>query len=347
MGASEDASRIYFASSEDLDAGGPATLGNHNLYLYEAGMAGGGGEFSFIMRLGSRDVISAAGVNDVATRPVDFMPAKRAARVSPDGMHVAFMSTVSPTPTGYDNRDAASGDPVAEVYLYDAAEAELRCVSCNPSGARPTGQALQGLVRAAAQIQGWEERQHAPRVLSDDGSRVFFESFEGLAPRDGNGTWDVYQWEERGRGTCTEAVETFSATSGGCVELISSGRSPAKSTFLDADPSGDSVFFSTQSSLVGVDYGLNDVYVARVGGGFPTPSQPAPCAGEACQSPAAPPAVVTPGSEALHGEGNVAEKPRRKRCGKGKRRVVRKGKARCVKKAGRGARQGAKRRAGR
>ena len=343
MGASEDASRIYFASSEDLDAGGPATLGNHNLYLYEAGMAGGGGEFSFIMRLGSRDVISAAGVNDVATRPVDFMPAKRAARVSPDGMHVAFMSTVSPTPTGYDNRDAASGDPVAEVYLYDAAEAELRCVSCNPSGARPTGQALQGLVRAAAQIQGWEERQHAPRVLSDDGSRVFFESFEGLVPRDGNGTWDVYQWEEEGKGSCSAAAETFDETSGGCVDLISTGTSPSKSTFLDADPSGDNVFFSTQSSLVGPDYGLNDVYVARVSGGFPEPEERAPCQGEACQSPPPPPPELTPSTRTAAGPGNV-----QKRCPKGKRKVKRAGKVKCVKRKHKAKRKARKtRRAGR
>jgi len=325
MGASEDASRIYFASSEDLDAGGPAAAGEHNLYLYEAVPAGGEGELTFIMELGDKDVSPVPIINGPVTRPVDFLSAKRAARVSPDGLHATFMSTASPTPTGYDNRDAESGDPVAEVYLYDAAEDEVRCISCNPSGARPSGEILSG---AAAQIQGWEQRLHAPRVLSDDGRRVFFESFEALAPRDTNGTWDVYQWEEEGKGTCLATSETFAEDSGGCVDLISAGTSPAKSTFLDADPSGDNVFFSTQSSLVGVDYGLNDVYVARVGGGFPEATKRGPCAGEACQSPPPPPPEVTPSTRSATGPGNVVQ---RRRCPKGKRRVKRAGKAKCVK----------------
>jgi len=336
MGASDDASRIYFASTEDLDEGGSATFGEHNLYLYEGDSEGGQGELTFIMELGGKDVTAVPIVNGPATRPVDFMPAKRAARVSPDGLHATFMSLASPTPTGYDNRDAGSSKPVAEVYLYDAAEKKLRCVSCNPTGARPSGEDLEprdasGAFWVAARIQGWEQRNHAPRVLSDDGTRVFFESAEALVPHDSNGTWDVYQWEEEGKGSCSAASETFTETSGGCVDLISAGTSPAKSTFLDADPSGDNVFFSTQSSLVGPDYGLNDVYVARVGGGFPEAVIRAPCAGEACQSPPPPPPEVTPSTRTSAGPGNVA---RRKRCPKGKRRVKRAGKVRCVKRKG-------------
>ena len=44
--------------------------------------------------------------------------------------------------TGYDNVDAspaAKGARDEEVFLYDSATASLRCVSCNPSGARPAG----------------------------------------------------------------------------------------------------------------------------------------------------------------------------------------------------------------
>jgi len=341
LGASEDASRIYLASSEDLDGAGPGAKGAHNLYLYEAE----GHSFTFVMALASEDVSR----TDNARDPVEEVPAQRSAAVTPDGLHATFTSVASPTPSGYDNLDAESGEPDQEVYRYDAVAGELACVSCNPSGARPSGVKIAAPIWGTAQIQGWELPGRVPRVISEDGTRVFFESHEALEPADTNSTWDVYQWEEEGRGTCTEAAESFSPASGGCVELISSGRSPATSTFLDADPSGENVFFSTQSSLVGVDYGLNDVYVARVGGGFPTPSQPAPCAGEACQSPPAPPPVLTPSSEAFQGEGNAPRaKPRRKPCGKGKRRVVREGKARCVKKAGRKARRaGAKRRAGR
>jgi DNA-binding beta-propeller fold protein YncE len=338
MGASEDASRIYLVSKEDLDDIGPASTGAHNLYLYEADPGGGGGDFTFIMELVGPDIGSnAPSATDPPTRPVGLSSPTRAAFVSDSGGHATFLSAASPTPTGFDNLDATNGQPLAQIYLYDAAEDELRCVSCNPTGSRPTGVNL-GFIWAAARIQGWEFAFHAPRVLTDDGTRVFFESFEALVPRDTNGTWDVYQWEEEGKGTCTDQRETFNEDSGGCVNLISSGLSSAKSTFLDADPSGENIFFSTQSSLVGQDYGLNDVYVARVGGGFPEPKQKTECEGEACQSPPPPPPEVTPSTETAAGPGNVPTplKPKRRPCPKGTRRVRRGGKARCVKRKGKG-----------
>ncbi len=331
MGASEDASRIYFASKEDLDATGPAVAGDHNLYLYEADPGGAGGVFTLVMDMATIDV----GGTTAQPAPIDEVPFQRAARISQDGLHATFVSSVSPTPTGYDNLDASREAPTQQVYLYDAVEEELRCVSCNPSGARPTSENIGTSASpffAAARIQGWETLLHAPRVLSEDGTRVFFESFEALVPRDTNSNWDVYQWEEVGKGTCKESSETFSSDSGGCVDLISSGLSSAKSTFLDADPSGDNVFFSTQSSLVGSDYGLNDVYVARVGGGFPEPVEEAECEGEACQSPPPPPPELTPSTETSSGAGNVPKsKQRKRRCRKGKRRIKRAGKVRCVK----------------
>lgn len=324
MGASEDASRIYFAANADLDGGGPATAGAHNLYLYEAGASGGEGSFAFVMALAGGDVVGTV----FQPAPVGDVPIQRSARVSDDGLHAVFSSSVVPTPGGYDNRDLITDEPVEEVYRYDAAEDELSCISCNPSGARPT--ADRG---AAARIQGWEALTQAPRVLSEDGSRVFFESFEALVPRDGNGTWDVYQWEEPGTGSCEKADASFGEDAGGCVELISSGESPSPSTFLDADPSGENIFIGTMSSLLRPDYGLNDVYDARVGGGFAEPSPARECEGEACQSPPAPPPGVTPASEAVQGPGNPESKPRPRRCKEGMRKVRRKGKVRCVAKA--------------
>jgi hypothetical protein len=169
-------------------------------------------------------------------------------------------------------------------------------------------------------------------VLSNDGSRVFFESHEALAPGDGNGTWDVYQWEEAGKGACAASTDTYNPDNGGCVDLISAGTSPQKSVFLDADPSGDSVFFGTRSSLVSGDYDLNDVYVARVGGGFPNPPPATPpCEGEGCAGagPQAPPDAGA-ATAAFEGPGNVA-KGTPQRCRRGLRKVRRSGKARCVK----------------
>ena len=64
-------------------------------------------------------------------------PSSLSARVSPDGRYFAFMST---TPlTQYDTTDLLTGKPDEEVYLYDATTGGLRCISCAPSGAPPSG----------------------------------------------------------------------------------------------------------------------------------------------------------------------------------------------------------------
>src|SRR6188474_200752 len=331
MGASEDLSRVYFASAEDLDGAGEGSKGARNLYLYEADPGGDAGSFSFIMALAEKDVLAANAAGNLQRRvkPIGLSPGNRGARISPDGNYAVFMSFAGPTPTGFDNRDLAIREPAAEVYRYDAEAKELLCVSCNPTGVRPEGEPFYPL---AARIQGWKLNHHAPRVLSDDGSRVFFESYEALSPEDTNGVLDVYQWEEPGSGSCTESSPTFYEANGGCIDLISSGTSDSQSIFLDTDPSGDNVFFGTRSSLVGADTELNDVYVARVGGGFPDPPPPTPaCEGQGCAG-AGPPAPPDAGAAtaAFEGPGNVV-KSTPQRCRRGFRKVRRSGKARCVK----------------
>ena len=172
-------------------------------------------------------------------------------------------------PTGYDNSDRVSGKADAEVYRYDATAnggaGELLCASCNPSGARPVGRDLiAGPFEfwVASQLPGWENNLYAPRALSEDGQRLYFESTDALTPRDTNGITDVYQWEALGAGGCEEDTPSFSPTNGGCVDLVSSGQSAKAARFHDASPNGQDVFFSTLESLVGQDYGLIDIYDA-------------------------------------------------------------------------------------
>ena len=102
-----------------------------------------------------------------------------------DGSWLAFSSESSLT--GYDNRDAKSGLPDSEVYLYNAVSGKLVCASCNPSNARPVGSAE---VPLSTQIGG-------SRSLFDSG-RLFFNSAGGLVPQDSNGNWDVYEYEPVG-----------------------------------------------------------------------------------------------------------------------------------------------------
>lgn len=330
LGTSEDATRVYFVAKE---------AGELNLYLWEKGAPA----TRFIGTLAPTDV----GTGGDTPSPFDVSPQRRTSRVTPDGRHVAFMSSASLT--GYDNTDVVSGQPDAEVFLYDATAnggaGELRCVSCNPSGARPKGKRIEvnnGLpsIWAAAKLPGcvtvafycgWERALHASRALAEDGSRLYFESHEALVPRDTNGVQDVYQWQQPGSGSCDPGDATFSQDSGGCVDLISSGQSPRESAFVDADTSGEDVFLTTLSSLVLQDYGLVDIYNAKPGGGFPPPPTPKPgCEGEACQSPPPPPPLSTPASAGFRGPGNAKSVPAKPRCPKGKRQAKRRGKAVCV-----------------
>jgi hypothetical protein len=308
LGAGEDASRVYLVSRQAL-AGG-AQVGAPNLYLFEAG------QFSFVAELSELDAVAIEEGNGPnakgALSPVNVEPIKHSAYVSPDGRHVAFMSTASPS--GYDNVDRANGKADAEVYVYDAASGEFHCASCNPSGAPPVGRELEvGLrktnVEGAAQITRANSQLYTPRVLSDDGSRLFFESFEALLPTDIDGEADVYEWEAPGAGSCTVTAPAFSPPNGGCLSLVSSGRSSRDSSFVDANGDGSDVFFSTIADLVPQDEGLVDIYDARVGGGFPSPATSSPpCIGDACQPPASPPNDTTPASSVFNGPGNQKQK---------------------------------------
>jgi hypothetical protein len=279
LGVSEDGSYVYFVSNGVLPGSGATSAGDNNLYVdhYD----GSNWTPTFIAALSDQDHLGAwatffAGLGSLT------------ARVSPNGDWLAFMSDAELT--GYDNRDAVSGRPDAEVYLYSAATKRLVCASCDPTGARPIGVPYEDLKLAgqpgggsgqeealvAANVPGWEssfnigthESSHQPRYLSDSG-RLFFDSGEALVPQDVNGTEDVYEYEPEGVGGCTSAtssgsslyeparafeVEGRSGQSGaGCVGLISSGSSAEESEFLDASESGGDVFFVTKDKLVPQD----------------------------------------------------------------------------------------------
>jgi hypothetical protein len=213
----------------------------------------------------------------------DYPPATGTSRVSSDGSQLLFVATAALTP--YENES----EP--EVYLYGPPHgggvARMICVSCNPTGERP---------RAGASIPGAYSNgvgsgatdSYKPRVLTVDGSRVFFESAQGLQSQDSNEAADVYEWEASGVGGC--------ARTNGCVSLLSSGRSPQGATFIDASADGDDVFFLTDSSLVANDPGSFDIYDARAGGGLPLPPTGIPCNGDACQALPEPPEDPTPGT---------------------------------------------------
>ncbi len=334
VGASEDGSYVYFVArgvlsgEEENNQDAKAQPGANNLYLWHHGEAAP----RFIAILSEDD-----GSNWTGT------PQAQTARVSPDGRHLAFVSSASLT--GYDNTVEGSpgcdiplqaegqlgGDPqCAEAYLYDAEAEELICASCNPSGARPLGPTL---------LPTWSNPYEQPHYLSDDGSRFFFATRDALDSADVNEKLDVYEFEREGSGGCMAKSASFDSVSGGCLYLISSGRSVGNSYLVDASADGRDVFLSTRQALLQADDNENhDVYDARVGGGFPEGPQPSPCPSpEACRAPAtAPPVNTSPGTPGFQGPGNGSEgRPRPCRKGKVRRRgrcVNRQGKPRQQKK---------------
>ncbi len=283
VGTSEDGSFVYFVARGVLAAG--ASAGADNLYV----LHDNGGEWAtaFIATLSGED-----GKDWLPTQAAAGELSVMTSRVSSDGGYLAFMSESSLT--GYDNRDAVSGQPDAETYLYDADKNRLVCVSCNPSGARPVGvheleepvgaQELEEGAKTFLMDQGrtwggnsakepwnggrghWLASMLPPAWYGDwsvafyqprslfDSGRLFFESTDALVAQDTNGLADVYEYEPSGVGDCSAASTTFSERTGGCVGLISSGQSGSESEFFDASESGDDVFFITASKLVPEDY---------------------------------------------------------------------------------------------
>lgn len=216
-----------------------------------------------------------------ATTASDYPPATATARVSADGRHLAFLSERALT--GFDNVDAKTNEPDAQLYVFDSTatgeKPSLACASCNPTGERPEGPAtIPGALVNGSSVA------YRPRPLSADGSRLFFETSDGISDNDTNGGADVYEWEAEGASGCEDPF--------GCVAPISRDGG----VFLDASADATDVYFLTDDSLVGVDPGSVDVYDARVGGGLPEPSPKGPCVGDSCQPLPGEPDDPTPGT---------------------------------------------------
>ena len=336
LGASEDGSDVYFVTNAALSgaenenarketavSGQP---GEEDLYIDRYDTEDKKWEATFIAVLSGEDFRDWSSQSGCCEESGGMT-----GRVSPNGRFVAFMSDRSLT--GYDNRDAGSGASDEEVFLYDEAANHLVCVSCNPTGERPTGildkeefakseRPLFDRARLwtgrwlAADIPGrtlvgeesWQLVPYEQRYLSDEG-RLFFNSFDSLVAQATNGKSDVYEYEPGGVGSC--------GGPGGCVSLISPGTSSEESVFMDASESGNDVFFLTAARLVPQDVDSSfDVYDAHACSSLSpcvsAPVAPPPCSsGDACKAAPSPqPAIFgAPASATFSGAGNVIPAP--------------------------------------
>jgi hypothetical protein len=344
VGASADGSYVYFVANGDLDGGGPAKLGNCarsgefvfgeecNLYVWHEGQT----RLVAVLDAEGEGTGTVSGASDAT----DWYPLikgvegnqEKTARVSANGT-LLFRS----------QRQLGSyqNEGVPELYRYRPGDSQPACVSCSPTNAPPVGPALLQSFEMVG--LGPSSTPYQTRVLSADGTRVFFESADKLVPADTNGDrgcpivsdlggtgkspacLDVYEWEANGApgGTCHSG-----AVNGGCIYLISTGTSPSPAYFADASASGRDAFFLSTDQLVPQDGDtLYDVYDASEGGGLASQqTPPPPCEGEGCrgQGTSVPPASGA-ATASFAGPGNP--KAEAKKCPKG--RTQRKG--HCVK----------------
>ncbi len=260
------------------------------------------------------------------------------ARVSADGSAVVFSSLRALT--GLENRSRncnvtdrnGGAQPCLEFFRYSATTGALDCVSCDPTGVRPLGPASMGTPLIDAEdLTNVYPAPNLPRNLSADGSRFFFQTPDPLVAADGNGDsgcrvqggenkatcMDVYEWEAPGKGSCPG---TTANANGGCLFLISTGKSQEASYFADADREGGNVYFFTSSQLVPADRDqLFDIYDANEGGGLASQHQEptVPCGSrQACQGgQVGAPEWSSPGSSSFSGPGNPPALPAK--CKKG------------------------------
>ena len=351
LGASSDGSVVYFAAAgvlaentreyEYVNANGDHQRGSetaaYGTNLYESYRSPTGAPVTtFIARLlndgeesrgggGNADELDWSGFRAVNSA------APKESRVTPDGQTLLFSSELSLT--GYDNSGPCAPTPACrEFYRYSAGAGgsvgRLSCVSCNPDPA----QAPLGDAQLAGEGGSSYHRPRAemllPRNLSEDGSRVFFDSPDSLVAGVASNVTSVYEWEapasqqerEKAENSCTTSSLSFHSSAEGCLFLISSGTQGAY--FGDASANGDDVFFFTAQRLAASDDDeVADVYDASVDGegcgaaGYPEchpEPKPVPqCSSEReCEPPpSGPPAKPRPATSSVSGPGNLITPP--------------------------------------
>jgi hypothetical protein len=324
---SADGSHVYFIGEEEL--GGEGQAGAPNLFLWSDGV------LKYVTTVVPSDLERTSGSNvsycggdldcgvPALTRwttdavapsqpPIERGPGADSSRTTPDGKVLVFESKAKLT--DYENAG------YTEIYRYEEGKG-LACVSCafgKPASGDARLQEL-NLIPAPVVIHN----------LSEDGSRVFFESGEALVEEDTDEVNDIYEWRAG-----EDKAKLIS--SGGSVEYepllteqfgVPLPHAPKPNILLSITPTGDDVVFLSQDALVpgAGEGGTPAIYDARVNGGFPAPSAPRICLEEECRGSGSGTEPAMQGdwtSERISGAGNVRLK--KKRCHRDRKATKRK-----------------------
>ncbi len=174
-----------------------------------------------------------------------------------------------------------------ELMRYDDRDSSLECVSCQRDAATESS------VGSPFNAQG-------DFGASADGNTIAFVTAEPLVPADVNHSVDIYEWRNSVVRLLSDGVTTYP------LAPVASPQVHA----VDAD--GSDIFFSLIApDLTGFEHDqFANLYDARIGGGFVSPSPPRVCSGESCQGPLqAAPGFERPGSLFFVGRGNAKPPP--------------------------------------
>jgi hypothetical protein len=307
QGASEDGSKVFFTTEQELLKGQVT----ENLY-----------EFDFNSGVGKQVVLASKGSPNPEVQGV--------ARVSEDGSHAYFVAkgvlTTAP------NREGGSPKAASD-NLY----------SFERDASYPQGRVTFIATLSAADREDWKTNDRRPVqatpdgrfLVFDSGSQVFeYDAKEELLVNVSMGQAASIQaplFEEPLGAMPTEAQSSLAVSSDGSYVLFGSGEFgygllseyhsvgsisngnmyaiPGRAEFEIAmiDASGGDVFFQSLESLLASDTNTGEnMYDARVNGGFPEPAGPVVCEGEACQGTrSSGPLFGSPGSSSATGGGNL------------------------------------------
>jgi hypothetical protein len=275
----------YEAHGEPVDRGATAQSGADNLYAIDTETM----QISFVADLCSAPGFSGqladfACPNHLNSAEADVSLWSRGAAEGQTNRAGGFFVFSS-----YGRLVSNDANSAKDVYWYDSETGVLMRVSVGQNGTDADGNGELGATISS------EPNELA---ISEDGTRVVFTSAEPLSENAVNGLANAYEWHEE------------PGSPEGHVSLISTGSAGEPVEKVAITAAGRDIFFVTSQGLMSQDTdGADDVYDARIGGGFQlAPASSRQCsAGDACQGPLSVPApLLVPGSVSQESGGNFA-----------------------------------------
>jgi len=300
VAVSDDGSELFFTDTAQLTNSAPA---DRNPKLYAENLTTGNTEYV-----------------------EEFTPDPGQLQVSGNGQTLLFDSTADLTPDATDSlphvylwragsglsliskgiQGAAGGDFGVIGYVEDHSSTVPGQGAPFPAGQAGAGENVAPSISCQSYSVGGAMTSDGLRALSADGSWAFFSSYQQLTP-------DASPTQFEGGSCSARADWKIYAWHAGELSLISPAGSADPAFYQDSSANGADVYFLSRDALApqpaDMLSGSEQVYDARLGGGFPAASNSTgPCPENACDAPPPPPAPVA-GTVSFAGPGNQQPTP--------------------------------------